>query len=227
MAEQLSFELPRKTALGREDFFVSPSNALAVALIDAPGAWPGGRLVLSGPAGAGKTHLAHVWAAQTGARIVAATGLTDDRVPSLAQGPVAVEDVPGIAADHQAQTALFHLHNLVLAQGQPLLLTGRDAPHRWGLSLPDLQSRVCGAQHVALEPPDDALLAAVLTKLFSDRQIAPRPDVIPFLVRRIERSFQAAADIVDRLDRGTLAAGRTLTRPIAKRLLDETGGTED
>ncbi|MDK3074949.1 DnaA/Hda family protein [Sedimentitalea sp. JM2-8] len=219
MAEQLSFDLPARPALGRDDFFVSPANALAVAMIEYPDTWPGGKLVLSGPAGSGKTHLCHVWAAHTGARIVKASATTERDVPALAAGPVAVEDVPEIATDETAQNALFHLHNLALAQGNRLLLTGRPSPNLWGLSLPDLQSRVQGATHIALSPPDDPLLAAVLAKLFADRQITPRPDVIPFLLQRMDRSFLAAADIVDRLDRAALSQGRTLSRKLAAGLL--------
>jgi len=216
---QLSFELPAKPALGRDDFFVSPGNAVAVATIEADTPWPGGKLALCGPQGSGKTHLTHVWAAQSGARVLAASDLARADVPDLAQGPVAVEDVPRIAADEAAQTALFHLHNMVLAEGHALLLTGRPAPNLWKLSLPDLQSRVQGANVVTLAPPDDALLAAVLAKLFNDRQITPKPDVIPYLVAQIERSFEAAAAIVDQLDHTALAEGRTISRPLAVGLI--------
>lgn len=221
MAEQLSFDLPARPALGRDDFYVSPANALAVAMIEYPDTWPGGKLVLSGPAGSGKTHLCHVWAAQTGARIVKASAIAEREVPDLAAGPVVVEDVPEISADATAQNALFHLHNLALAQGNRLLLTGRAPPNLWALSLPDLQSRVQGATHIALSAPDDPLLAAVLAKLFADRQITPRPDVIPFLLQRMDRSFLAAADIVDLLDRAALSQGRTLSRKLAADLLGD------
>lgn len=219
MAEQLSFDLPIRRALGRDDFFVSPANALAVVMVESPTPWPGGRLVLSGPEGSGKTHLTHVWASRAGARIVSARDLREADVPRLARGPVAIEDVPEIARDMEAQKALFHLYNLMLSDGQPLLLTGRRDPALWGLSLPDLQSRMQSAQHIGLTPPDDALLAAVLTKLFADRQLAPKPDVIPYLVQRLDRTFAAAAEMVERMDRAALAEGRTLTRALAARLL--------
>lgn len=222
MPQQLSFDLPAKVALGRDDYFVSPANALAVAMIDAPQNWPNGKLVVSGPEGAGKTHLVHVWAAQTGARIIKARDLCETDVPELAQGPVAVEDVPEIATDADAQTALFHLHNLVLAEGHYLLLTGRSLPNLWTLPLPDLQSRIDATQHVALDHPDDSLLAAVLAKLFDDRQIIPRPDVIPFLVRHMDRSLSVAASMVARLDRVALQEGQSLSRKLAARLIDET-----
>ena len=221
MPKQLSFDLPAKPALGRDDFFVAPSNAMAVAMLDSSFTWPSGKLVLSGPRGAGKTHLVHVWASQSGARIIAATDLTEDMVPELSQGPVAVEDVPKIARNIEAQNALFHLHNMVLANGHALMLTGGAAPNLWALSLPDLQSRVQAATHVALEAPDDALLTVVLAKLFNDRQIMPKPDVIPYLVAHMDRSFEAAAQIVEQMDEISLAEGHTLSRPLAIRLLSQ------
>jgi len=225
MPRQLSFDLPARAALGRDDFFVSPENAMAAAAVDEPALWPDRRLVLTGPAGAGKTHLVHVWAAQSGARIIKAHDLAEADVPELASGPIAVEDVPDIADNPAAQAALFHLHNLVLAQGHSLMMTGRGAPSQWGLSLPDLQSRAQAAYHVSLPPPDDALLAAVLAKLFADRQVTPKPDVIPYLVQRMDRSFAAAARIVDALDQMALTEARPLTRQLASRLL--AGGAPD
>ncbi|MFY2825848.1 HdaA/DnaA family protein [Ruegeria sp. MALMAid1280] len=222
MPRQLSFDLPAKTALGREDFFVSPANALAVAMISAT-SWPGNKLVLSGPAGAGKTHLAHVWAAETGGRIIRARDLRHDDVPALAQTPIAVEGVPMIADDPEQQKVLFHLHNLVLAEGHALLMTGRLTPKLWQLPLPDLQSRIEGAHHVALDPPDDALLGAVLAKLFIDRQLNPGPEVIAYLVKHMDRRFETAAEVVARLDQIALSEKREITRTLAVRVLNSDG----
>ena len=218
-SEQLSFDLPAKPALGRGDFFVSPANAVAVSMVDLWPNWTGRKLTLSGPAGSGKTHLVHVWAAMSGGRIVAANTLSDADIPILASGPVAVEDVPDIAQDPAAQAALFHLHNLVLAEGHSLLLSGVSAPDHWGLSLPDLQSRIQGTQNAALLAPDDALLSAVLAKLFADRQINPPPDLIPYLVPRMDRSFASARNLVDLLDRQSLAQRRKLNRALARDML--------
>ncbi len=220
MAEQLGLNLPVRTALGREDFIVAPSNSVAVAMLDAFAAGPPGKLVLSGPEGAGKTHLCHVWAHETGAPVVAASDLSEDRVEALAEGPCAIEDVPQIAKDTQAQKALFHLHNLALAQGQRLLLTGRAVPNLWAIPLPDLQSRIDAAGHVAIDAPDDALLGAVLGKLFDDRQLCPKGDVIPYLVTRMERSFAAAGRIIEALDAQSLAEKREITRKFAGQVLD-------
>lgn len=218
MAEQLSFDLPAKTALGREDFYVSPANALAVAMMSAS-SWPGNKLVLAGPAGSGKTHLTHVWAAETGGKILNATDLREDDVISSANGPVAVEDVPMIAQDSGQQNLLFHLHNLTLAQGHALLMTGRRTPREWDLSLPDLQSRVQGSYLATLDPPDDALLCAVLAKLFVDRQLNPKPDVIPYLTKHMARRFETAALVVNRLDHLALSEKREITRALASRVL--------
>ncbi|MDH3263910.1 MAG: DnaA/Hda family protein [Paracoccaceae bacterium] len=220
MPEQLALPLPRREARGREAFFVSPANALAVRQIEAWRAWPEGKLVLTGPEGAGKTHLAHVWAALAGARIVDALALAPAEIPSLAEAPVAVEDADRTAGHARAETALFHLHNLALANGQPLLLTARKPPAQWHLALPDLQSRMAATATATLEPPDDALLTAVLVKLFADRQIAPPPRLIDFCLKRMDRSFAAAQRLVAALDARALATGRPIGQSLAAELLD-------
>jgi chromosomal replication initiation ATPase DnaA len=223
MAEQLTFRLPSRPALGRSDFFVSPSNADAVAMVSEAARWPEGKLALTGPEGAGKTHLAHVWAAETGAVILDATDLAAADLPALAASArVAVEGMEARTGDPAAERALLHLHNLLRGAGQ-LLLTGRTAPARWPIALPDLRSRMGATAVAELAPPDDALLSAVLVKLFSDRQIAVAPALVAYLVPRIDRSFAAARDIVDRLDRAALAEARPVGRALAARLLDKGG----
>ncbi|SFM52354.1 HdaA/DnaA family protein [Shimia aestuarii] len=221
MAEQLPFDLPVRAALGRDDFFVSPANAMALGLVESWPNWAGNKLILSGPSGAGKTHLTHVWAALSGARIVAASALVAETIPALATGPVAVEDVPSIADDPGAQTALFHLHNLVLAEGHSLLLTGEGEPGHWGLTLPDLKSRMMGTTVATLDQPDDMLLMAVLAKQFADRQLVPTPDTIPYLLKHMDRSFVAVTELVAALDQLSLSEKRPVTRALAKRVLKD------
>lgn len=220
MTAQLSFDLPVRPALSREDFFVAPGNALAVALIDGWESWSGAKMALTGPEGAGKTHLAHVWAALSGAHVIAAQDVTEAAVPELATHNLVIEDVPQIAGDTAREAALFHLHNLALAQGRSLLFTGRGPLAHWPLTLPDLKSRMQGATEATLSSPDDALLAAVLAKHFADRQLRTNPDLIAYLVARINRSFAAAADVAAQLDRAALAAKRPVTRALAREVLE-------
>ncbi|MCF3595980.1 DnaA/Hda family protein [Rhodobacteraceae bacterium LMO-12] len=220
MPQQLSFDLPARTALGREDFFVTRANANAVAMVENWTAWPGRKLALVGPSGAGKTHLAHVWAKAANARIVSVSDLLRLDIPNLASGNIALEDVPMIAGNAQAEVALFHLHNLTLAEGHSILFTAHLPPVRWGLILPDLKSRMDGTVSVLVESPDDALLSAVLMKLFSDRQLSPTPDTIPYLLRRIDRSFDMARRVVASLDDAALTEGREINRKLAAEVLD-------
>ena len=216
---QMAFDLGAPVWLRREDFFPSASNARALQAVEAWGGWPGGKLVLVGPGGSGKTHLAHVWAMAASAVVVAGVDLAGVDVPSL--GPrVVVEDAQRVAGDMRAEAALFHLHNLILPEGR-LLVTAAAPPRDWGLTLPDLVSRLQAAGLARLEAADDALLSAVLVKLFADRQITVLPNLIAYLVPRIERSLAAAGGVVAELDAAALAQGRAVTRALAVEMLDK------
>ena len=138
-ARQLVLDLPARPALGRADFFVSPANRLALAQVEGWPGWPGGRLAVAGPQGAGKTHLAHVWAARAAARVLPAAELAGLDLGALAGGAaLAVEDVDRLAGRGRraAEEALFHLCNLLAAGGGSLLVTGREAPARWRIGCP-------------------------------------------------------------------------------------------
>jgi DnaA regulatory inactivator Hda len=220
VAEQLTFDLTRRPALQRGDFFVSPSNATAVATVDGWQAWPSGKLVLVGPAAAGKTHLAHVWAAQTGASLTAARDLPGADIAALARGAVVVEDAETVAGEAAAETALFHLHNLVLAEGHPLLLTAARPPSAWPLGLPDLASRMQATATAHLQPPDDSLLAAVLMKQLAERQLEMDPEVLSFCIARMERRFETAARLAAELNRAAYSKRRRVTKPLVREVLD-------
>jgi chromosomal replication initiation ATPase DnaA len=220
IARQLVFDLGTRQALGRAEFHVTPANAAALDRIERHADWPDGKLALTGPGASGKTHLVQVWAAATGAAVVAAAALAAlDVGATVTARSVAVEDVPDIAGDPVAEAALLHLHNLLISEGGRLLLTGRGAPARWGLRLPDLASRVAATLPATLDAPDDALLAALLAKRLADRQVTTGPDVIAYLVARMTRSAAAAVRLADRLDALSLAEGRPVTRPLAARAL--------
>ena len=221
MGEQLTFDLPVRPALGREDFFVSPANALAVTTLDQPELWPNGKLLLIGPEGAGKTHLAMVFAARTGAQVIGAGNLAAADLPEAAA--LVIENADTAAGDPDAETALFHLHNHMTGRGGLLLLTAARAPRDWGLTLPDLQSRMEATASATLLPPDDALLGAVLVKLFADRQLQVAPGFIRWLVRRIDRSFATARAVVAALDAAALATKRPINSTLAATLLDSDG----
>jgi chromosomal replication initiation ATPase DnaA len=222
-ARQLTFDLPTRTALGREDFFVSPANAAALQGIEAWQSWPQRRAVLTGPSGSGKTHLAHVWAALAGASVISAANLATDAVPSLVrQGAVCVED-----ADRGGdEAALFHLYNLCGAEGAGLLITGTGAPKDWPIALPDLASRLQSLPSLQLTAPDDALLQAVFLKQFADKQVIVSPNVVAFLAPRIERSSAELRRIVVELDAVALAERSPVTIPLARRVLDKTGAAD-
>jgi chromosomal replication initiation ATPase DnaA len=212
---QLALALDHAESLAREDFLSGPSNAQALALIDTWPGWPHRTVMLTGPEGSGKSHLAAIWAQAAGARRIAARALDEAAVPSaLATGALVVEDVAAGAFDERA---LFHLLNLAREDAAFVLLTARTA--LMSVAIRDLGSRLKALPVVALAPPDDALLRAVLVKLFADRQLAVDEGLINYVAVRIERSFAAARAVVSLLDDEAMRQKRPLTRVLAAELL--------
>ena len=224
-SRQLSLDLPLEPRVGREDFLVSPSNRIAFEMIERWPAWPDRALMLIGPPGAGKSHLAAIWAARAGATTIAARDLASADIEAVAAaGAVLLEDAdqaPGV------ETRMFHLLNLARAAGRWVLATARDFPDRWGLATADLLSRLRLAPVVEIGAPDDALVRSVLVKLFADRQLAVEAGLVEFLANRIERSLGAARAIVAALDEEALARGRAISKPLAAELLRRVDDAEE
>lgn len=208
---QLPLDLGHGTAYSRDDLVVSHANAEAVAMIDRWPDWPAPVVVLAGPAGAGKTHLATIWREASGALPVSPPAISD-AVAALDSRPALIDDIDAVPIDEQG---LFHLINAVRAAGSQLLLTARRFPGAWGIKLPDLASRLKAAATVEIHEPDDLLLAGVMTKLFADRQVEVEPHVVQYLVRRIERSLATVMRVVERLDRAALEHKTRITRALA------------
>ena len=217
---QLVIDLPPRPAHGRADFLASECNRAALERIDRWPDWPGRRLVLYGPASSGKSHLARLWCAESGARYVPACDLASE-LPSAngALPPAMVVD----DAEAASERALLHLFNSCAEAGTALLVVSRNAPAAWAIDLPDLASRLRAMPAVGIDMPDDALLAAVLVKHFADRQLRIAPSVIGYIVPRMERSFAMAASLAARLDELALAGGRSIGLALARQALAELG----
>jgi len=209
---QLALALDHHESFARHDFLEGSSNAAALALIERWPDWPTRMVAMVGPQGSGKSHLAAIWAARSGARCLSARELDEASVRSaLATGALVIENV----GDPLDEVALFHLLNLAHEEGAYVLLTARAAPAEWPIALRDLASRLRALPVVRLTAPDDRLLRAVLVKLFADRQLAVDEGLISYLTTRIERSFAGAGAAVAALDREALRQQRPVTRALA------------
>lgn len=220
-ARQFALPLPVGASMARADFLEDASNAQALAWLDRVADWPGGRLALFGPAGVGKTHLGRAFAAEQRWRVLdgaALRGLADP-----APGGTVLDDADGVPEP----TALLHLVNLCAERGEPLLLLARDAPARWPVALPDLASRLRATTAIGIGAPGDHLLAALLAKLFADRQLRVAPEVQAWLVTRLPREAAALAEAVARLDRAAMQARAPVTRALARAALSGWEGFGD
>ncbi|MGE3622476.1 MAG: DnaA/Hda family protein [Bdellovibrionales bacterium] len=222
MTRQYPLPLPHREALAADDFFVTNSNREALGWIDKWPDWPAPCLTIYGPAGSGKTHLAHVWQERSRAKFVAPENISRDQVGTLVMtnNIIAIDNAGAVAGNPAREQGLFHLYNIVRETKGWLLLTARLAPAQWRIGLPDLRSRLLAAPAIALGAPDDELLSALMLKQFGDRQLAVGADVIDFLLPRLTRTPEAIRDIVSALDRASLAESRGITVSLARRILE-------
>lgn len=214
-AMQLPLELGHDPAADRDHLLISPSIMPAIDLIDRWPHWHTPVTVLVGPPGSGKTHLSTIWKGLSQARPVTAE-LREGRPVAARHGAFLFEDADREAFD---ETGLFHLINTVRQHGGSLLITARSLPQLWSISLPDLKSRLAAATTVEIGAPDDVLLQQVIFKLFADRQLEVDDRLVAYIVTRMERSLDAASQIVDAIDKLALSRNRRITRALAAEVL--------
>jgi chromosomal replication initiation ATPase DnaA len=213
---QLVLDLDHSVSFAREDFLSGPSNVAALTLIERWPDWPSRIVALTGPEGSGKSHLAAIWADESGARVLSPKFLSIADVPgTLATGALVVED---LEAEDLDEHALFHLINLAREEDAYVLLTSRYAVASLPVTIRDLASRLRALPAVMVTPPDDVLLRSLLIKLASDRQLALDESVINYLVNRIDRSFAAARNAIQTLDDEAMRRHRPVTRALAVEL---------
>jgi chromosomal replication initiation ATPase DnaA len=214
---QLALALDHAESYAREDFLSGPGNAAALALIESWPDWPANAVALVGPQGSGKSHLAAIWAASSGARMISGRALTESGLlPALATGALVVEEAAAVANER----TLFHLINLAREEEAFLLFTARSVPSAWPVVIADLASRLRALPVITLQAPDDGLLRGLIVKLAADRQLELKEDVVGYLATHIERSFAAARAAVIALDNESLRRGRRPTRALAAELFD-------
>ncbi len=221
--EQLPLAFTYDPATGRDDLLVSERLSAAVSIVDAWPHWPSPVVVLAGPVGSGKSHLAAIWRERSGATPIHPSAGSGAAAVAAA-GSVLFEDAERQGFD---DTELFHVINSVRENGHGLLITSRLWPMSWPVTLPDLRSRLKAATVVEIGEPDEELLAQVIVKLFADRQLYIDDKLVGYIVTRMERSLAAAQTIVGRLDRLALGRGTRITRQLAAEVLNEVGNTVD
>ncbi len=220
-APQIPFDLGSRRAFGRDDFHIGASNRDAVGWIDRWPDWPAPVLILQGAAASGKSHLAAVWRDKTNATIINPKILVENNAEEVfaLNNTLVLDGLDPWLGDRKAETTLFHLYNLLKEENKTMMITMRMSPASADFIIADLASRFRAAPSVIIHPPDDMLLASVLIKLFSDRQLNVSNDVISYLLPRIERSFAAARSLVESADSLALSEKRAISVPLMRKVL--------
>lgn len=180
-----------------DDFLLSDANLAAARHLEHWAVWPVPATILTGPRKSGRSLLGRLFARKTGGR------LFDD-------------------AWEADEESLFHAWNVALATRRPLLIVADAPPPEWIVGLPDLASRLTATPRVAIAPPDDVLVRALLERGFARRGLAVPPVVLAWLIARIERSYVGILAAIDALDRAALSRRRRLTVAFARTVLSDT-----
>jgi len=218
---QIPFDLGHRTAMGREDFLIAPSNEDAVAWIDLWPDWPAPVLVLYGPIASGKSHLAAVWGEKANAACVRPDTLSDSSIRDIANAAkhIILEDADKLIGNVEGEKGLFHLYNLFKEEKRSILMTLAEPPVRRSFTLPDLASRLRAAPTVAIREPDDVILSAILVKMFNDRQLRVSEDAVNYILSHMERSFEEARRVVEESDKRAMIEKRAVSVPLLKEIL--------
>lgn len=219
--EQIPLDLGHRNALGRDDFMVAANNQDAVAWIDLWPEWPAPCLILYGPVASGKTHIGAVWSEKSSAICIKASNINENVIRDITEmnHHVIIEDADNLIGNLDGEKGLFHLYNIFKEDQRSVLITLQEPPVRRSFALPDLASRLRAAPSVAIREPDEQLIAAVLVKLFNDRQIRIGADVLNYILPRIERSFEAANKLVEQADRKAMIEKRNISIPLVREIL--------
>ena len=226
--QQLLLDLSLKPNYSEIDYVKSPCNWEAAEWVHRWPEWPMKMIAIYGEAGCGKTHLAHIWQGKTGARFLTPSDILN-LSPHDALGEASAVILDNVEAlfpkeanpDAAVEDWMFHFYNLVKEKNADLLFCSLRPPTQWAVRLPDLRSRLATILSIAINPPDEEALKAVLFKLCSERGMVLSVEVGEYILRRVERSFDHILSLVDTLDKRTLSQHRQLTLGLVREVLSQ------
>lgn len=217
---QLPLALATRADRRFDNFVGAAAQVLGDGIGEGHRAW-----LLTGPAGVGKTHLLMAAHAASGGEsaylaLPQVTGSLADVAPMFERHRLlALDGLEAIVGNRDDEVALFDLHNRVLDRGGRLLYAARSTPEQLAFALPDLRSRLAQATRLPLPVLDEAQRLALLRARAQERGLVLDDASAEWLMRRCDRDLGSLMDVLDQLDRASLAAQRRLTVPFLREVL--------
>ena len=216
--DQLIFKFPFKTNYFEEDFYVSSNNFEAYKLVESWPKWSSRYINIYGPSGCGKTHLVNIIKKKINSFYIKASELSDNSLPLIrSKECLIIDDYKNNIEEKLFYSLLSQCHQ----SNQYIIVNSLESIKTTAIILNDLKSRFDSFIYIGIDLPTDDLIRVILTKNFSDKQVKIEPRLLEYILKNIQRSYEAIFDLIDKLDSLSLSTGKSININLIKKVLNK------
>jgi|TARA_B110000971_G_scaffold77670_1_gene79810 chromosomal replication initiation ATPase DnaA len=215
---QLIFKFPFKTNYFEEDFYVSESNFEAYKLIESWPKWSSRFINIFGPSGCGKTHLTNIFNKKINSYFIKASDLNNNILSAMKVKECLIID----EYKNNVEEKLFYsILNQSYLSNQYIIINSLEPIQSLRVELNDLKSRFNSFVNIGIDLPTDELIKVIISKNFSDKQVKIESNLLEYIIKNIDRSYEAIFDLILKLDDFSLSAGRSININLIKKALNK------
>jgi chromosomal replication initiation ATPase DnaA len=215
---QLIFKFPFKTNYFEEDFYVSSNNFEAYKLIESWPKWSSRFINIFGPSGCGKTHLANIFNKKINSFFIKASKLNNNTLSDIKAKECLIVDE---YKNNIEETLLYSILNQSNLSNQYIIINSPKPIQYFDVKLNDLKSRFSSFVNVGIDLPTDELIKVIISKNFSDMQVKIESKLLEYIIKNIDRSYEAIFDLIDKLDDFSLSTGKSININLIKKALNK------